>query len=153
HKLAVRLLACAAHGAPAKPPPPYFAAECTPPLAEAWSFFREAVAAWQSADDRQARPVLQALADAFAAAGCATVSLRLGQRGTPASLTAARASPPTRAELLASAHAPHPEGGGLTVAARALTKHVPRAGGVFWGEVRGSTAEKNAAADRVLARI
>jgi hypothetical protein len=153
HRLAARLLALAERGVPTGPPPPYFAAECTPPLDEAWSFFRAAVAAWRSAADGPSRPVLQALADAFVAAGCGNVLLLLGQRRTPASLTDARAIPPTRAELLGSANAPHPEGGGLTVVARALTKHVPRAGGVFWGEVRGSAADKNAAANRVLERV
>jgi hypothetical protein len=130
-------------------PPPHFAAECTPPLSEPWSFFRDAVGRWQSAPDGAA----QALADAMVAAGCGNVLLLLGQRRTPASLTDARAIPPTRAELLASANAAHPEGGGLTVVARALTKHIPRSSDVFWGEVRGSTAEKNAAANRVLERI
>jgi hypothetical protein len=153
HHLAERLLAFAEHGVPDRPPPPYFAAECTPPLAEPWSFFRAAVGAWLTAEDRQSDRVRQALADAFVAAGCGNVLLLLGQRRTPASLTDARGIPPTRTELLASAHAPHDEGGGLTVVARALTKHIPRSSGAFWGEVRGSAAQKNAAANLVLERI
>jgi hypothetical protein len=152
-KLAGRLLAFAEHGAPDRQLPPYFAAECTPPLAEPWSFFHGAVAAWQSAEGVGTGQVLQGLADAFVAAGCGNVLLLLGQRRTPASLTDARGIPPTRAELLASANAAHAEGGGLTVVARALTKHIPRASGEFWGEVRGSTAQKNAAANQVLERI
>jgi len=152
-RLAGRLLAFAVYGAPDRPPPPYFAAECTPPLAEPWSFFRSAVAAWQSAEHVGSAQALQGLADAFVAAGCGNVLLLLGQRRTPASLTDARAIPPTRGELLASANAAHAEGGGLSVVARALTKHIPRASGVFWGEVCGSTAQKNAAANQVLERI
>jgi hypothetical protein len=142
-KLAARLRSFAEQGVPAAPPPPHFAAECTPPLREPWEFFGEAVAVGEPAT----------LACAIVAAGCGNVLLLLGQRRTPASLTDARAIPPARAELLASAGAPHPDGGGLTVAARALTKHVPRASGEFWGEVSGPTAAKNAAAERVLLRI
>jgi hypothetical protein len=150
--LAARLAAFAERGVPAAQPPPHFAAECTPPLSEAWSFFRPAVAACLSGveDSQQVR---QALAEAFVAAGCGNVLLLLGQRRTPASLTDASGIPPTRAELLASANARHDESSGLSVVARALTKHIPRATGTFWGEVRGSTAEKNAAANRVLERI
>ncbi len=142
-RLAVRLQSFAEQGVPPEPPPPHFVAECTPPLSEPWSFFREAVAVAEPA----------ALARAIVAAGCGNLLLLLGQRRTPASLTDARAIPPTRAELLASANAAHPDGGGLTVAARALTKHIPRATGEFWGEVSGPTAAKNAAAERVLLRI
>jgi hypothetical protein len=141
-RLAVRLQSFAEQGAPAVPPP-HFAAECTPPLGGPWAFFREAVALGEPA----------ALARAVVAAGCGNVLLLLGQRRTPASLADARAIPPTRAELLASANAPHPDGGGLSVVARALTKHIPRSSGVYWGEVRGPTATKNAAAERVLLRI
>jgi hypothetical protein len=152
-RLAGRLLTFAREGVPERPPPPYFAAECTPPPSEAWSFFREAVATWEAAPDRQSPEVLRALAGAVAGAGCRNVLLLLGQRLTPGSLTDARAIPPLREELLAGANALHSPSDGLTVAARALTKHVHRSPEAFWGEVRGSAAEKNAAAARVLGRI
>jgi hypothetical protein len=152
-RLGRRLLTFARDGVPSEPPPPHFAAECTPPAAEAWAFFRDAVTAWEAADDKGHPSVLQPLADAFVAAGCRNVLLLLGQRLTPASLTDARAIPPTRAELTATANALHNPADGLTVAARALTKHVHRSPEAFWGEVRGSSGEKNAAAARLLARI
>jgi hypothetical protein len=152
-RLAERLLACAEHGPPAELPPPHFAAECTPPPGQAWSFFREAVARWQIAPEPLAPDVLQPLADALVAAGCRNILILLGQRLTPASLSDARGIPPTRAELLASAAVPHSEADGLTVAARALTKHVARSQAAFWGGVHGSTADKNAAAARLLRYI
>jgi hypothetical protein len=52
--------------------------------------------------------------------------------------------------LLHSATAGHGDGNPLTVAARALSKHVHRSPEAFWGTVTGSVAEKNAAALRVL---
>ena len=152
-RLADRLLTFAEQGVPEDFPPPHFTAECTPPLADAWAFFREPVGLWRAAPDRLAGPLLRHFADAFVAAGTRNLLILLGQRLTPASITDARAIPPARAQLLAAANREHNPADHLTVAARALTKHVPRAGGVFWGEVRGSGAEKNARAVRLLEAI
>jgi hypothetical protein len=152
-RLAARLLAFHQQGVPAERPLPHFAAEMTPPLADSWSFFRDAVTAWETAADKEATAVLQRFADALAAAGTKHVLLLLGQRLTPASLSDARAIPPTRAELLASANQLHCPPDHLTVAGRALTKHVHRSPEAFWGEVRGSALEKNAAAVRVITGI
>jgi hypothetical protein len=150
-KLAARLLDFHRHGVPQQQPPPHFAAECTPPLDEAFAPFRAPLEAWAAAPD--APEVVRKLADAVVAAGCADLLLLLGQRRTPASLTDARAIPPLRADLLASAAALHNAADGLTVAARALTKHVHRSPGAFWGTVGGTVVDKNAAARAVLARI
>ena len=152
-KLAARLLEFHRHGVPTEFPPPHFAAECTPPLDEAFSPFRAPLEAWAAAPDEPAPEVVRQLAGAVVAAGCDHLLLLLGQRRTPASLTDARAVPPLRAELLASAAAPHNPADGLTVAARALTKHVHRSPGAFWGAVSGTVAEKNAAARAALERI
>jgi hypothetical protein len=152
-RLADRLLALAEQGVPDGFPPPHFAAECTPPLAEAWAPFREPMRLWRAAPDRLAGPLLRGFADALVAAGTRNLLVLLGQRLTPASITDARAIPPARAQLLAAANREHNPADYLTVAARALTKHVPRAGGVFWGEVRGSVAEKNARAAQLLGAI
>jgi hypothetical protein len=149
-RLAGRLLDFAGHGVPAAPPPPHFAAECTPPLTEAWAFFRGPVAEWRAAADRLAEPLPQRFADALVAAGTRNLLLLLGQRLTPASITDARAIPPTRAQLLAAANREHNPADGLTVAARALTKHVHRSPEAFWGDVRGPVPHKNALAVRVL---
>jgi hypothetical protein len=72
-------------------------------------------------------------------------------RQTPGSLLDARAIPPEKARLLAAAAELLEDD--LTVAARALSKHAPRASGGFWGEVRGSVAEKNRAALAVVEAI
>lgn len=150
-KLAARLLDFHRHGVPQEQPPPHFAAECTPPLDEAFSHFRAPLETWLAAPDAPA--VVWKLADAVVTAGCAHLLLLLGQRRTPASLTDARAIPPLRAELLASAAALHNPADGLTVVARELTKHVHRSPGAFWGTVGGTVADKNAAARAVLERI
>ena len=152
--LADRLLRCAREGVPAGFPLPHFAAECTPPLGDAWAFFREPVAQWQAADDQLSPALLRRFADALAAAGCKNMLILLGQRLTPASLTEAQAIPPARARLLASANREHNPADHLTVVARALSKHAHRSREAFWGgEVRGCVAEKNARAAEVLNRI
>jgi hypothetical protein len=152
-KLAARLLEFHRHSVPTQLPPPHFAAECTPPLDEAFSPFREPLRAWAAAPDESAPEVVRQLARAVLAAGCDGLLLLLGQRRTPASLTDARAIPPLRAELLASAAALHNSADGLTVAARALTKHVPRSPDDFWGALSGTVVEKNAAARAILEGI
>jgi hypothetical protein len=151
--LAARLLTFHQQGVPAERPLPHFGAECSPPLAESWAFFRDAVAAWEAAADKEATALLQQFADALVTAGTKHILLLLGQRLTPASLTDARASPPTRVELLAAANQLHCPPDHLSVAGRALTKHVHRSPEAFWGEVRGSALEKNAAAVRVITSI
>jgi hypothetical protein len=153
-RLASRLLAFAREGVPSAFPLPHFAAECTPPLADTWAPFRESVAQWLAAEDKLSPPLLQRFADALVAAGCKRLLILLGQRLTPASLTDARAIPPTRARLLASANREHNPADHLTVSARALSKHAHRSPEAFWGgEVRGSVPEKNARAVEVLNRI
>jgi hypothetical protein len=147
-RLAARLLRFHEQGIPEERPRPHFAAECTPSLESSFAFFRDALALWQQSSDEPA--VVQALARALEAAGTGRLLLLLGQRLTSASLTDARAIPPPRTELLASASRPHNPADPLTVAGRALTKHHHRSLDAFWGEVRGSTAEKNANALRVL---
>jgi hypothetical protein len=152
-RFAARLLTFSQQGVSVERPLPRFAAECTPPLAESWSFFREAVAAWQAAAEDQQAAVAQRFADALVSAGTRHILILLGQRLTSASLTDVRAIPPTRAELLASANLRHCPPDRLTVAGRALTKHVHRSPEAFWGEVRGSAEEKNTAAVNVINRI
>jgi hypothetical protein len=149
-RLASRLLRFHEQGVPEDRPLPHFAAECTPPLADSFAVFRDALTLWQGATARQSAVVVQAFAHALGTAGTCTLLLLLGQRLTPASLTDARAIPPTRARLLASANRPHSPADPLTVAGRALTKHFRRSPDAFWGEVRGPTADKNANALRVL---
>src|SRR5262245_6953676 len=96
-RLANRLLTFWKQGVPSNLPPPHFAAECTPPLAESWAFFHDAVDAWDAAPDKAAPAVVQRFADALVAAGTKYILVLLGQRLTPASLTDTRAIPPPRA--------------------------------------------------------
>ena len=152
-KLATRLLDFHRHGVQQEQPPPHFAAERPPPLEEVFAPFRAPLEAWAAAPDEPTPEVVWKLAGAVVVAGCAHLLLLLGQRRTPASLTDARAIPPLRIELVASAAALHNPADGLTVAARALTKHVHRSPGAFWGTVGGTAADKNAAARAVLERI
>jgi hypothetical protein len=141
-------------GPPITRPLPHFAAETTPLLFDSFDFFRGPLVGWLRASDRAAPTVLEPLANAIVAAGCDHLLLLLGQRRTSASWTDARAIPPVRATLLAAAtqrHVPREE---LTVAGRALSKHVVRAGEEdFWPPVQGTTAEKNTAALAILERI
>jgi hypothetical protein len=140
-RLAQRLERFHREGVPDAFPLPHFAAECTPPLAECFAPFRAALEGSQD------------WAEALTAAGTPRILAMLGQRFTPASVTDARGIAPTRAQLLSAAEQLHTPSDPLTTAARALTKHVHRSPEKFWGEVRGSTAQKNAAARRVLEHI
>src|SRR6516164_2440571 len=65
--LATRLLVFARLGVPDDRPLPQFSAECTPPLGDAFAFFRNAVAALHDDPDNPAIPGL--LAEAIVAAG------------------------------------------------------------------------------------
>lgn len=152
-RLADRLVSFLEQGIPTGFPLPHFAAECTPPLAQAYEPFREGLTRWQSAGDRLAPEGLRDLAGALVKADTPLILVLLGQRRTPASITDIRALPPSRRPLLAAAHRLHGEGDSLTVAGRALTKHVPRSTEAFWGEVRGPTAVKNERAGQLLDRI
>jgi hypothetical protein len=149
--LAARLLICARQGVPGRRPLPHFGAECTPPLADAFGFFRPAVAAWH--DDPDDPAVVQRLAAAVAAAGVGNLLVLMGQRRTPGSVTDASALPPARRTLLAAAGQKHGEADDLTAAGRALAKHAARPGDGFWGSISGPSAGKNAAAERLLVQI
>lgn len=150
-RLAERLERFGRDGVPTEFPLPHFAAECTPPLREAFAPFRTAVAEWLT--DPESEQLLQIWADALSMAGTPHLLVMLGQRFTSASVTDARGIAPTHSQLLTAAAQLHTPSESLTVAARALTKHVHRSPEQFWGEVRGSTAQKNAIAVRVLEQI
>lgn len=150
-RLSTRLLLLSRQGVPASPPPPHFEAECTPPMAEAFAPFQQALADWHQQPD--SREIATSLAEALGACGIKHLLVLLGQRMTSASLTDARAFPPLREHLLASAMKPHSPADRLSVAGRALAKHAPRSPGTFWGEVTGSAEEKNSAARRLLEHI
>ncbi|MGF1578189.1 MAG: hypothetical protein ACFCD0_02375 [Gemmataceae bacterium] len=149
-----RLVAFHKSGVPESFPSPHLAAETTPPLATAWAPFRDAMELWVSAEGAVDESIQKTFARSIVAAGTPSLLILLGQRLTPASVSDTNAIPPTRNELLQAATAAHnTPGNGLTVAARALSKHVNRSTGEFWGEVTGSNPEKNAAALSVLETI
>jgi hypothetical protein len=150
-RLAGRLLELHHRGVPVQPPPPHFAAECTPPLGPVFAYFAEALREWER--DPAAPAAARSFAGAVAAAGCCNLLLLLGLRRTPGSLTDARAIPPPRAVLLAAAERACGRGDALSVAARALAKHVHRSPGVFWGKVEGPVAHKNRAARAVVEQV
>ena len=141
--LATTLQRVGEEGPPAVRPPPHLATEITPPMAEIWRPF----ARWWS-DHREDPEVLAA---ALTEVGVRGVLVLLGQRQTPASLTDSRATPPTRTALLHAAAAIHDAG--LTVAARAWSKHAGRSSDPYWGVVRGTVADKNARAQDVIVGI
>src|SRR5262249_45371085 len=73
-------------GVPAERPLPHFAAECTPPLADSFAYFRDALMFWQGATDAQTAAVVQAFGHALETAGISPILFFLGQRLTSASL-------------------------------------------------------------------
>jgi hypothetical protein len=150
-RLADRLLTIHRDGLPTDGPRPHFSAECTPPLESAYAAFVDALNEWEA--DRAGPQTPRAFAEAMRAAGCANLLLLLGQRRTPATLTDSRGIPPSRAVLLRAAGQPCGPRDPLTVAARALAKHVHRSPEALWGKVVGSAADKNRAARVVLEGI
>jgi hypothetical protein len=143
-RIADRLANWHSRGVPAGPPPPHFAAECTPHYEGAFAPFRGPLGDGSGPE---------AFARAMEAAGCGSLLLLLGQRRTPATPIDARGIPPTAAELIASAAARHHPRDDLTVAARALAKHSHRTPDRFWGASTGPAAVQNAHALEVLNRI
>ncbi|MEK7484608.1 MAG: hypothetical protein AABZ60_09800 [Planctomycetota bacterium] len=139
-KLAKRLLEFSQAGVPTAFPLPHFHVECTPPLSTAYIFFEKPIKHWKEGS-LEPSLLMQQFANALIQADCKNILILLGQRLTPASLTDARAIPPSKAKLMASASQEYAQG--LTVGARALTKHVHRSPDQFWGEIKGSTEEKN----------
>jgi hypothetical protein len=152
-RLATRLLKFHQQGVPDERPRPHFAAETTPPLRPIFAIFAGPLKAWEQSGGKADNSLLLAFVDALTRAGCANLLLLLGQRLTPASVTDPGGIPPTREQLLAAANKLHLDIDKLTVAGRALTKHVHRSAEAFWGEVKGSVEEKNALAVHVLERI
>lgn len=142
-RLGNRIAFLALHGVPADRPEPHFAEEVTPPLGPVFDRFRPVLG---DPDPRQWAGVL-------AEVGADGVLLLLGQRRTPASLTDASAAPPTTGQLLAAADAPCNPRAALSVAARAWSKHAPRAESSFWGTPSGGDADKNEAARRLVDAI
>jgi hypothetical protein len=152
-RLAARLLEFQSAGHATPLPPPHFAAECTPSCEPIWQHWQPVLDRWSTAPDRLAEPILHTLIACWESTSTPDLLLLLGQRRTPASVTDERAIPPTQAELLQAASRLHCESDALTVAGRALTKHVVRSTGDFWGAVRGSPALKNEQALNLVQRI
>lgn len=150
-RLATRLLKFSQEGVPEVFPPPHFSVECTPPLAMAYAYFQKPLGQWQPALQKDAPELARLFAEAMQTATCKHILILLGQRQTPASLTDARGIPPTRAKLLESINRVHSQG--LTVGGRAWAKHAPRSTDKFWGEVRGSAADKNQSALKIITHI
>lgn len=142
--LATRIVELGGRGVPLSAPPPHLAAERTPSMPEVWS---PALGPWWDAG----RPDAASLARALAATGLRDLLVLLGMRITAASVTDERAIPPTRAALLAAAEAPLDAG--MTVAARAWTKHAGRSADPWWGAPKGPAAEKNGAARGLLVKV
>lgn len=149
--LAEKLIDFWENGVPDEFPSPQFSVECTPPLSEAFSFFKEPLRIWEAGGRNKSQKIVKMFTDALMTATCKNILILMGQRLTPASITDARAIPPTKDELMKSATDIYKEG--LTIAARAWTKHAHRSPEKFWGEVVGTTAEKNEFVTKLISKI
>ena len=160
-RMSARFESFLSDGVPDEQPKPHFSVECTPPMADAFAPLQPVLTAWQewgaadgrSDDDAPPDDLQQQLADALSGMDFGHVLVLLGQRQTPASLKDERGIPPLHATLMAAANTPFSDSDKLTVCARAWSKHSGRSDDNFWGEVRGSVADKNAAADRLVRQI
>lgn len=138
-------------GIPENYPPPHLTVECTPPMQQAFAAFRQFLALWHVAVDKTDSHLLKELAATLMSTGTQNLLVLLGQRLTPASITDARAFPVPRKQLLQAANIIY--SANITTAARALTKHAQRHNDKFWGEVRGSEAQRNELAIAIINRI
>lgn len=130
------------NGVPNDRPHPRFAFEETPSLS---SLARQMLALEGADVDGWER--------LFRELGVEHLLVLLGQRWTSATCHDARGLPPERERLIAAASSAHDERDALSVAGRALAKHAQRSEDAHWGEVRGSSADKNATALAHLTRI
>ena len=150
-RLAARLISLQADGVPVERPEPHFAEEVTPPLGPVFDPFRALLTDEQLG--MSSEPALRQCVEAVEAVGIDGLLLLLGQRRTPASLTATDAIPPPLEDLLDAANQPCRAGGKLSVAGRAWAKHAPRSGSGFWGTVTGNDGTKSAAACQLVQTI
>lgn len=119
---------------------PKFSLECTP-LSEVFRFFKSVLTLWGHQEDDAEEKIYKAFAEALTTASIKHILILLGQRLTPVSISDERAIPPTKEQLISSAMITNEEN--LSEAARAWTKHAHRSPEQFWGEVKGTTLEKN----------
>lgn len=132
-------------------PPPTLTVECTPSLEKAFASWSPFLSQWYNSETSQRENLLPQLASLLSSTKCQDILVLMGQRFTPASLTDERGILPPTEMLMESAsriHSSH-----LSVAARALSKHVNRVSGDFWGEIRGNDEQKNKTADKVVQGI
>lgn len=135
---------------PEEYPPPRLEVESTPPLKEAFEPWKKFMKFFYETND-YSDEILKHIANMFVDIPCKNTLILLGQRHTPASLTDHTAIPRTKEELLAATDTIHSSK--ITVGARALTKHVNRNTGEYWGEVRGSEEKKNETARNIIEKI
>ncbi len=139
------------NGIPEKFPPPYLDVECTPSFQEAFSPFQPFLEIFYKGNSTE-NEILQNLAHTLVQATCKNILVLMGQRFTPGSILDARAIPRTKAQLLQAASIVYSDK--LSSGARALTKHVNRNTGAFWGgEPKGSQKDKNEKAHKIIEQI
>ena len=147
-KLAQNLFDFHKNGVRDTQPLPHFHVECTPPLRQAFAHFQDVICEIEKTQFSMTSSNIDILSNCLQQAGCVSILMLLGQRHTPASITDHSAIPPTTELLMSSAFMEGKQG--LTIAARAWTKHVGRSSDNFWGEVKGSAQTKNNTARKIV---
>ncbi|MGB0929920.1 MAG: hypothetical protein ACPGVB_04040 [Chitinophagales bacterium] len=124
---------------------PYFNKEVTPPINQIMTYFKSA---YHTIIQEEKCPQ-NAWAKVLQNAPFEYLLIVLGQRLTPASITDERAIPPLRQNLVESCAETY--NGEICVGTRAWEKHVgrsektspqPPSKGEFWGEIKGTPAER-----------
>ncbi len=132
-------------------PAPTLTVECTPSLTQAFSPWSLFLSQWYESEISHRESLLSELASLLSSTKCQNILVLMGQRFTPASLTDERGILPPTEILMESASRIHSSN--LSVAARALSKHVNRVSGDFWGDIRGNDEQKNKTADEIVRGI
>lgn len=124
-------------------PPPKYTGELTPTVSSCLSEFQKELAS------KSPYYLTQMLSKAIIDTGLDKILVILGQRITEGSIQTKNSFPPEPSLLINSANQIHKEG--LSVAARARSKHVGRDN--FWGEITGKTENKNIIAKKYVEKI
>ncbi len=124
---------------------PYYEDEITPDLELSYDFFRDTMVGFYYG---KMEGLAKTLKQSILSAGIHNILVLMGQRMTAGSIDR---FPPDPDILIAGTREIHAEG--LSVAARAWSKHVGRSDDKYWGEIIGKTEDKNKYAEMLIDKL
>lgn len=146
--LAKRIFAFVIEGEFDHNPLPFFSEEIIADYPDHYQSFAKLKGVLEKAEEEGARLIAEVIEDT----AIESLLVILGQRKTPATITNENGIPPIKEQLLASCFAPYNTQ--ICKAARAREKHISRNDeGSFWGQIKGTPAEKEKDTRAAVLRI